>query len=121
MSQLHQLRGRIGRGSKGGTCLIVSDAADENERLRIFCSTSDGFAIAAADMRFRGPGDLVGTSQSGLNHPALAHLDNPDRILQARERARQILQQEPEPVRNWFLEKMQASFGDAWQKFMEGG
>ncbi len=121
LSQLHQLRGRIGRGRHGGKCLIVSDVADENERLQIFCSTVDGFAIAAADLRFRGPGDLVGTCQSGLNHPALAHLDNPERILQARERARQILQQEPETVRTWFYDRMRASFGDSWQKFMEGG
>ena len=62
LSQLHQLRGRVGRGSFESWCFLF---ADPSERLRIFCSTNDGFVIAQKDLEIRGPGDLIGTRQSG--------------------------------------------------------
>ncbi len=67
LSQLHQLRGRVGRGSCQSYCLLMSDAGGANakERMRVMCETSDGFAIAEADLRQRGPGDFFGERQSG--------------------------------------------------------
>lgn len=68
LSQLHQLRGRIGRGTEKSSCIMISDAGDEKtlERLRIMTSTSDGFKIADEDLRLRGPGDFFGSRQHGL-------------------------------------------------------
>jgi len=65
LAQLHQLRGRVGRSERGGRCLLVTESGSDKERLRILESTIDGFAIAEADLRLRGPGDLVGARQSG--------------------------------------------------------
>lgn len=67
LSQLHQLRGRVGRGSEQAYCLLMSDAKNEQslERLKIMTSTTDGFEIAEADLKLRGPGDFFGEKQSG--------------------------------------------------------
>jgi ATP-dependent DNA helicase RecG len=65
LAQLHQLRGRVGRSTRGGRCVLVSDRGDETGRLQVLASTDDGFEIAAEDLRLRGPGDLVGARQSG--------------------------------------------------------
>ena len=62
LSQLHQLRGRVGRGDSESWCFLF---ADPSEKLRLFCSTNDGFVIAQKDLELRGPGDLIGTRQSG--------------------------------------------------------
>ena len=68
LAQLHQLRGRIGRGEHKSYCVLLSSADDAEalEKLRILEKTADGFEIAEADLRMRGPGDLLGTAQSGL-------------------------------------------------------
>lgn len=68
LAQLHQLRGRIGRGSNDGHCILVSDAVTDEatQRLQILAKTNDGFEIAEADLRLRGPGELTGKQQSGL-------------------------------------------------------
>ncbi len=67
LAQLHQLRGRVGRGERPGTCLLVARGAtaDSEARLRALLETSDGFAIAEADLRIRGPGEFLGTRQHG--------------------------------------------------------
>ena len=62
LSQLHQLRGRVGRGKDESWCFLFGDPS---EKLRVFCSTNDGFLIAQKDLELRGPGDLTGTRQSG--------------------------------------------------------
>jgi ATP-dependent DNA helicase RecG len=62
LSQLHQLRGRVGRGTAESWCFLL---ASENERLRILTETNDGFLVAQKDLELRGPGDLMGTRQSG--------------------------------------------------------
>ena len=62
LSQLHQLRGRVGRGSKESWCFLLGEA---NERLRALCATNDGFVIAQKDLEQRGPGDFLGTRQHG--------------------------------------------------------
>jgi ATP-dependent DNA helicase RecG len=68
LAQLHQLRGRIGRGAHDAYCILVASAktADARERLRVLAETNDGFRIAEADLEFRGPGELLGQQQSGL-------------------------------------------------------
>jgi ATP-dependent DNA helicase RecG len=68
LAQLHQLRGRIGRGTKDSFCILISTAKNKEaeERLRVLEQTQDGFQIAEADMRFRGPGELLGQQQSGM-------------------------------------------------------
>lgn len=67
LSQLHQLRGRVGRGAEESFCILLGDVSPEAaDRLRIFCATDDGFAIARADLRLRGMGDLFGERQSGV-------------------------------------------------------
>jgi ATP-dependent DNA helicase RecG len=69
LAQLHQIRGRIGRGAAPGLCIAISDAesADTSERLTAFASTTDGFALADTDFRLRGPGDIFSAQQSGSN------------------------------------------------------
>ena len=71
LSQLHQLRGRVGRGKYKSTCILVTDNATEETRarLKIISSTSDGFAIAEEDLKLRGAGDFFGSRQSGLPPP----------------------------------------------------
>jgi ATP-dependent DNA helicase RecG len=67
LAQLHQLRGRVGRGERQGTCLLVARASTEESeaRLRALLETEDGFRIAEADLRIRGPGEFLGTRQHG--------------------------------------------------------
>jgi ATP-dependent DNA helicase RecG len=69
LSQLHQLRGRVGRGAEKSYCILVKDletGREAQQRLELMCTTDDGFEIAEQDMKMRGPGDLEGTQQSGL-------------------------------------------------------
>lgn len=94
LSQLHQLRGRIGRGSEGSTCILISDAQNEEakERFDIMCSTSDGFEIAKKDLEMRGPGDFFGSRQHGLPDMRLANLMTDTRILyEAQKTAKEIV------------------------------
>jgi ATP-dependent DNA helicase RecG len=69
LAQLHQLRGRIGRGGHKGWCVLLTDGKSPEglEKLRILEQSADGFEIAEADLRLRGPGDVLGTAQSGLS------------------------------------------------------
>jgi ATP-dependent DNA helicase RecG len=76
LAQLHQLRGRVGRGSEQSTCILIGDVRKNPEavrRLEILCETSDGFRIAEVDLELRGPGEVIGTRQSGM--PALRYAD----------------------------------------------
>ena len=68
LSQLHQLRGRVGRGDAKSYCILVSQSKNQetNHRLKALCSTTDGFKIAEEDLKLRGPGDFFGARQSGL-------------------------------------------------------
>ena len=90
LSQLHQLRGRIGRGSEQSTCILVSDS--DSNRLKIMTQTSDGFEISRQDLKLRGPGEFFGTRQSGLVRFRIADLmDDMDTLLAARDAAAEIL------------------------------
>lgn len=94
LSQLHQLRGRIGRGSKKSYCLLFAEPSGETatERLNILCETTDGFRIAEEDLRIRGPGELLGTRQHGLPEFKVANLvGDLDLLTQARDDAQDVL------------------------------
>ncbi len=83
LSQLHQLRGRIGRGTYKSTCILVTDQKNEEtlKRLRLFRDTSDGFKIAEADLKLRGPGDFFGQRQHGLPQLKIADMTGDMRVL----------------------------------------
>jgi ATP-dependent DNA helicase RecG len=98
LAQLHQLRGRIGRGQHQSYCILMTDTKDPLalEKLSILEKTNDGFEIAEADLRFRGPGDLLGTAQSGLPPLRVADLlQDADLLDEARGIARSILDRDP--------------------------
>jgi ATP-dependent DNA helicase RecG len=100
LSQLHQLRGRVGRGSAPGYCLLVNREVGNTvaaERLRVMEREHDGFKIAEADLRLRGPGELLGTRQSGLADFRFANLARDTRLLaEARKEALAWLDKDPE-------------------------
>lgn len=100
LSQLHQLRGRVGRGSAPGYCLLVhygSQGGDAIRRLKVMEREHDGFKIAEADLALRGAGELLGTRQSGLGDFRIANLARDSRILiEARKEALEWLETDPE-------------------------
>jgi ATP-dependent DNA helicase RecG len=104
LAQLHQLRGRVGRGTKPGTCLLVARGATEESeaRLRALLDTTDGFAIAEADLVIRGPGEFLGTRQSGrLPDLHLADLVRDARLIPvAREAALATVRRDPDLARD---------------------
>ncbi|MBQ8184048.1 MAG: ATP-dependent DNA helicase RecG [Clostridia bacterium] len=94
LSQLHQLRGRIGRGTEESTCILLSDAQNDEakERFDIMCKTTDGFEIAKKDLELRGPGDFFGSRQHGLPDMRVANLMTDTRILyEAQKTAKEII------------------------------
>lgn len=99
LSQLHQLRGRVGRGAEQSYCILMSDyklSHDTRQRLQTMVATNDGFEIAEADLRLRGPGDMAGTQQSGLIDLKIADLSKDHEMLKyAREAAFAILEEDP--------------------------
>jgi ATP-dependent DNA helicase RecG len=98
LAQLHQLRGRIGRGQHQSYCILMTDTKDPlaSAKLAVLEKTNDGFEIAEADLRFRGPGDLLGTAQSGLPPLRVADLlQDADLLDEARGIARSILDRDP--------------------------
>ena len=101
LSQLHQLRGRVGRGADQSFCLLVTPfklSEDTNKRIEIMCETNDGFRIAEADLKLRGPGDLEGTQQSGMAFDLkIADIARDGQLVQmARDEAQKIIDEDPE-------------------------
>lgn len=100
LSQLHQLRGRVGRGADQSYCILVSGyelSAETRKRLDIMCETNDGFRIAEADLKLRGPGDLEGTQQSGIAFDLkIADIARDGQLVQlARDEAQKIIDADP--------------------------
>ena len=101
LSQLHQLRGRVGRGADQSFCVLVTPfklSEDTRKRIDIMCDTNDGFRIAEADLKLRGPGDLEGTQQSGMAFDLkIADIARDGQLVQmARDEARIIIEEDPE-------------------------
>lgn len=100
LSQLHQLRGRVGRGTEKSFCILLtatSTSVDARERIKIMCTTNNGFVIAEKDLELRGPGDIEGTRQSGALNFKLASIVNDKQLLEvARFEAENLLEEDIE-------------------------
>jgi ATP-dependent DNA helicase RecG len=118
LAQLHQFRGRVGRGGDQAYCLLVPDSADatENERLQVMTQTNDGFVLAERDLEQRGPGEFLGTRQSGYSELQLANLTDIHLIEKARRQA--LLVNEQDPALEFPAHQMLAS---ALERFWSGG
>ena len=125
LSQLHQLRGRVGRGAEQSYCILMTaDGLNEvaHKRIQTMCNSNDGFEIAEVDMQLRGPGDMMGTQQSGDLNFKLANLAKDQKVLAAaRFSAEEILNAdtqlalpENEAIRNHFLKYHQEKI--AWSR-----
>lgn len=101
LSQLHQLRGRVGRGSEKSYCILLTGSKlnnDARERIKTMCATNDGFKIAEKDLELRGPGDIEGTRQSGALNFKLANIVNDKEILEKAKREAEILLEKDEAL-----------------------
>lgn len=101
LSQLHQLRGRVGRGADQSYCILVTNhklTQETRKRIDIMCQTNDGFQIAEADLKLRGPGDLEGTQQSGIAFDLkIADIARDGQLIQlARDEAQKIINDDPD-------------------------
>ena len=100
LSQLHQLRGRVGRGADQSYCILMTDyklGVDSRQRIETMVKTNNGFEIAETDLKLRGPGDLLGTQQSGVLDLLIADLGKDGKLLQrARQKAIDVLESDPE-------------------------
>jgi ATP-dependent DNA helicase RecG len=98
LSQLHQFRGRVGRGKHKSYCILVSESNSElaKERLSAMVQIHDGFRLAEADLELRGPGDFFGTRQSGLPNLRMAHLSDRQLLESARDEATRVMKRDPE-------------------------
>jgi ATP-dependent DNA helicase RecG len=98
LSQLHQLRGRVGRGAEQSYCILMTShklSSDSKTRMETMCSTNDGFEIAEVDLKLRGPGDLMGTQQSGVLQLQIADIvRDKDILLLARQEAIKLLKED---------------------------
>jgi ATP-dependent DNA helicase RecG len=99
LSQLHQLRGRVGRGAEQSYCILMTShklSSDSKTRMETMCATNDGFEIAEVDLKLRGPGDLMGTQQSGVLQLQIADIvRDKDILLLARQEAMKLLRADP--------------------------
>jgi len=118
LSQLHQLRGRVGRGGSQSYCVLVSASRSEEtrRRLKALCATNDGFRIAEEDLKLRGPGDFFGARQHGLPQLRVADLAGDTRVLrEAQDAARQLLARDPalsRPEHRPVLERVRRLFDE---------
>jgi ATP-dependent DNA helicase RecG len=98
LSTLHQLRGRVGRGSYKSYCILVSDNGGEStsQRLGVMCRTNNGFEIADMDLKLRGPGDFFGSRQHGLPELAIADFSDTETLAQSQEAAEYLLRLSPD-------------------------
>jgi ATP-dependent DNA helicase RecG len=121
LAQLHQLRGRVGRGAHESFCILISDAQTDAavERLQAMCRTNDGFEIAEIDLQQRGPGEFFGTRQSGLPEMKLADITRELELLAlCKTDAQEILAADPrlsQPARRALRNALIKKFGDSIQ------
>jgi len=117
LSQLHQLRGRVGRGLKQSKCILVASeklTAIAKQRLRVMEKTTDGFQIAEEDMRLRGPGEMFGLKQSGIPDFRLGNLvRDGDIMTNAKKTAEQILSKLSSKELNQIKERAEQKWGDS--------
>jgi ATP-dependent DNA helicase RecG len=119
LAQLHQLRGRVGRGARPSLCFALYGKRTEEakRRLEVFAGTNDGFAIAEADLEIRGPGDVLGTRQAGLPQLRFARLpEDLEWLVRARDDARELIGRLGEPG----LEALRVQT-ERWMGGMGGG
>jgi ATP-dependent DNA helicase RecG len=112
LSQLHQLRGRVGRGVAQSYCLLMSNSRspDAEARLKVLEQSQDGFFISEMDMRFRGPGEVLGTRQSGVPDFTLASLvEDEEVLLLARQAAEKVIEIDP-TLERWYLMKEELKY-----------
>ncbi|MDZ7315698.1 MAG: ATP-dependent DNA helicase RecG [candidate division KSB1 bacterium] len=125
LSQLHQLRGRVGRGSRQSYCILIAYgnlSAEARERLETMAATNDGFKIAEKDLQLRGPGDYFGTQQSGMPNLKVADiLRDGDLLTCAREEAAALVERDPQlsapedlPIRGYFSRKYRNYYQLCW-------
>ena len=109
LAQLHQLRGRVGRGAAASYCVLINDSSNllARQRLEVLVRSNDGFEIAEIDLRLRGPGQVLGTKQSGLPDLALASLADDGSVLEeARNEAQRLLRDDPSLTRHSLLRQL---------------
>ena len=118
LSQLHQFRGRVGRGTEKSYCMLLADypSQEAKERLSLMEKTSDGFVLAEEDLRLRGPGEFFGTRQSGLPDLRMARLSDTPLLELARREAEKLFTRDPEltDLEHRALSEELARFGPAW-------
>lgn len=122
LSQLHQLRGRVGRGARGGICALLSspEEAEAMERLRLFTKTLDGFSIAEADLSWRGPGSVCGFRQHGVTDFRIAEIGRDGGLLdQARLEAQRLDAADP-LLDAWFWFPGEEAFEGNWENPLLG-
>ena len=123
LSQLHQLRGRVGRGQHQSWCVLVSDnrSPDTRARLKVLTQTNDGFRIAEEDLKLRGPGDFFGARQHGLPALRVADLETDTRVLkEAQEAAAEVMSTDPDltaPEHRPLLERVRRLFEEDPDRF----
>jgi len=120
LSQLHQLRGRVGRGAAQSYCLLMSSShsANAQQRLKVLEQSQDGFFISEMDMRFRGPGEVLGTRQSGVPDFTLASLvDDEEVLVLARQAAEKVIEIDA-TLERWYLLKAELKY--RYQRLMGG-
>ncbi|MBP0001767.1 MAG: ATP-dependent DNA helicase RecG [Cyanobacteria bacterium SID2] len=121
LSQLHQLRGRVGRGADRSYCILMTHAkasADSKQRLEVLAQSQDGFFIAEMDMQLRGPGEVLGTRQSGLPDFALASLvEDREVLILARDAAERVIAKDPSIE---LFPRMKAELEDRFERFLGG-
>lgn len=120
LAQLHQLRGRVGRGAAASHCLLINGSSNPQvrQRLDVLVSSTDGFVISEMDLRLRGPGQVLGTRQSGLPDLALASLADDGAVLEdARTAAQELMERDPELADHGLLKQQL----DDQQRRISGG
>jgi ATP-dependent DNA helicase RecG len=118
LAQLHQLRGRVGRGSVASTCLLIPTREDaaENERLQAMAATNNGFELADLDLKLRGPGEFLGTRQAGFaSSLKMASITDVALIEKAREQAKSLFERDP-----YLTQPEHALLAEAFERFWKG-